>query len=121
MPLYKGSRYLDLFDDDLYPWQEVEQTETFADHLDNIRLQMMASILFDGRIVVPEQWLISSPTFCRPSAEIVGPWLALRLAGRAPPDLRGRPIVPACFSSRADGDAAARLLQALVDRLGDEG
>lgn len=115
--LQSGNRYLDLFDDDLYHWQSRGNADRFADHLDNLRLQMLAGLLFEGRIVVPEQWLVSSPTFCRLAAEMIEPWLELRLAGRMPRALRSPPIVPIFFSVEGAYDADARLLRALWNRL----
>lgn len=95
-----GSRYIDLFDDDLYDWSIVENKQQFEKHLDTVRLKTLAFLLFEGSVCVPEQWLTSSPVFCRVAAEVVTPWLERykegKLAGQRIP-----PILPAYFDDMA--------------------
>ncbi len=69
-----AGQYLDLFDDAIDG--SSKQDVRYLRRLTTLRLQAMWAILFYGRLVVPEQWLVSSPALLQVSSEIVQhyPW-----------------------------------------------
>lgn len=64
--------YIDIFDDGLYENDPMLERSTSHEATQLIRIQALWAILFDGQVVVPEQWAISSPAFFDLAAEVGG-------------------------------------------------
>lgn len=62
--------YIDIFDDGLYENDADLDGPISQEAMQLIRIQSLWAILFDGQVIVPEQWAISSPAFFDLAAEV---------------------------------------------------
>lgn len=64
--------YIDLFDDAIYDINDYSSENVKNEHIKNtIRLQILLALLFKNRIVVPEQWALSSAIFLDIADEVI--------------------------------------------------
>ncbi len=64
-------QYIDLFDDELYQHNTIANAPANSELLNTIRLQVMLAILFNRKLVVPEQWALSSASFLEIADEVI--------------------------------------------------
>jgi hypothetical protein len=69
-PANRHFHYIDIFDDGLYSQGTFAKDERSIEALGLIRLQALWALLFDGYLIVPEQWAVSSLAFFRVGGEI---------------------------------------------------
>lgn len=110
--------YIDLFDDGIPKGNDLLFRPECADPFDlklaaNAKFQILLAVLFGAEVVVPESWLISSPTFLHIVEEIAACYLS-RVPQRVPPKI----FRFAFFDADLDnGNAALSYVEAFARRL----